>query len=82
MLTYAFFLSNRRESLVRAFRKKTPLSVRRPGGGGGGGGGGLRGVRKVSIEKRDFFFLMASLINCQQQRVVQCMKISVGHRII
>ena len=25
MLTYAFFLSNRRESLVRAFRKKTPL---------------------------------------------------------
>ena len=33
MLTYAFFsLSNRRESLVRAFRKKTPLSVRRPWG--------------------------------------------------
>ena len=28
MLTYAFFLSNRREPLVRAFRKKTPLSVR------------------------------------------------------
>ena len=25
MSTYAFFLSNRRESLVRAFRKKTPL---------------------------------------------------------
>ena len=40
MLTYAFFLSNRRESLVRAFRKKTPLSVRRPGGGGGGGAKG------------------------------------------
>ena len=39
MLTYAFFLSNRRESLVRAFRKKTPLSVRRPGGGGGAKGG-------------------------------------------
>ena len=37
MLTYAFFLSNRRESLVRAFRKKTPLSVRRPGGGAKGG---------------------------------------------
>ena len=37
MLTYAFFLSNRRESLVRAFRKKTPLSVRRPGGGGAKG---------------------------------------------
>ena len=35
MLTHAFFLSNRRESLVRAFGKKTPLSVRRPGGGGG-----------------------------------------------
>ena len=50
MLTYAFFLSNRRESLVRAFRKKTPLSVRRPGGGGG-----LRGVRKVSIETALFF---------------------------
>ena len=49
MLTYAFFLSNRRESLVRAFRKKTPLSVRRPGGGG------LRGVRKVSIETELFF---------------------------
>ena len=55
MLTYAFFLSNRRESLVRAFRKKTPLSVRRPGGGGG-----LRGVRKVSIET-ELFFMMASL---------------------
>ena len=53
MLTYAFFLSNRRESLVRAFRKKTPLSVRRPGGG-------LRGVRKVSIET-ELFFMMASL---------------------
>ena len=38
MLTYAFFLSNRRESLVRAFRKKTPLSVRRPGGWGAKGG--------------------------------------------
>ena len=38
MLTYAFFLSNRRESLVRAFRKKIPLSVRRPGGGGAKGG--------------------------------------------
>ena len=50
MLTYAFFLSNRRESLVRAFRKKTPLSVRRPRGGGG-----LRGVRKVSIETELFF---------------------------
>ena len=50
MLTYAFFLSNRRESLVRAFRKKTPLSVRRPGGGGG-----LRGVRKVSKETELFF---------------------------
>ena len=36
--------SNCRESLVRVFKKKTPLSVRRPGGGG------LRGVRKVSIE--------------------------------
>ena len=50
MLTHAFFLSNRRESLVRAFRKKTPLSVRRPGGGG------LRGVRKVSIETELFFY--------------------------
>ena len=49
MLTYAFFLSNRRESLVRAFRKKTPLSVRRPGGGG------LRGGRKGSIETELFF---------------------------
>ena len=37
MLTYAFFLSNRRESLVRAFRKKSPLSVRRCGGGAKGG---------------------------------------------
>ena len=37
MLTYAFFLSNRRESLSRAFRKKTPLIVRRPGGGAKGG---------------------------------------------
>ena len=46
MLTYAFFLSNRRESLVRAFRKKTPLSVRRPGGGGGGAKGGTEGVHK------------------------------------
>ena len=45
MLTYAFFLFNRRESLVRAFRKKTPLSVRRTWGEGG-----LRGVQKVSIE--------------------------------
>ena len=50
MLTYAFFLSNRRESLVRAFRKKTPLSVRRPGGGGG-----LRELQKVSIETYLFF---------------------------
>ena len=33
------FLSNCRESLVRAFRKKTPLSVRRPWGGGGAKGG-------------------------------------------
>ena len=49
MLTYAFFLSNRRESLVRAFRKKTPLSVRRPGGG-------AKGVRKVSIETELFFY--------------------------
>ena len=39
-----------RESLVRAFRKKTPLSVRRTWGGGG-----LRGVRKVSIETELFF---------------------------
>ena len=31
------FLSNRRESLVCAFRKKTPLSVRRRGGGGAKG---------------------------------------------
>ena len=37
MSTYAFFLSNRRESLVRAFRKKTPLGVRRCGGGAKGG---------------------------------------------
>ena len=60
MLTYAFFLSNRRESLVRAFRKKTPLSVRRPGGGG------LRGVRKVSLETWLFFidgFPKSSLVS-------------------
>ena len=38
MLTYAFFLSNHRESLVRAFRKKTPPRVRKPGGGGAKGG--------------------------------------------
>ena len=51
MLTYVFFLSNRRESLVRAFRKKTPLSVRRPGGGGvGGAKGGTESVhRNVTI---------------------------------
>ena len=45
MLTYAFFLFNRRESLVRAFRKKTPLSVRRPRGGRGAKGG-TEGVHK------------------------------------
>ena len=39
-----------RESLVRAFRKKTPLSVRRPGGGG------LRGGRKGSIETELFLY--------------------------
>ena len=55
MLTYAFFLSNRRESLVRAFRKKTPLSVRRPGGGAKGGTESVH--RNVT-----FFLLMASLI--------------------
>ena len=56
MLTYAFFLSNRRESLVRAFRKKTPLSVRRPGGGGAKGG-------TESVHRNmTFFLLMASLI--------------------
>ena len=38
MLTYASFLFNCRESLVRAFRKKTPLSVRRTWGGGAKGG--------------------------------------------
>ena len=60
MLTYAFFLSNRRESLVRAFRKKTPLSVRRPGVGGGAKGGTESVHRNVT-----FFLLMASLkLNC------------------
>ena len=43
--------SNCRESLVRFFFKKTPLSVRRPGGGGGG----LRGERKGSIETLLFY---------------------------
>ena len=33
MVIYALFLLNCRESLVRAFRKKTPLSVRRTWGG-------------------------------------------------
>ena len=61
MLTYAFFLSNRRESLVRAFRKKTPLSVRRPGGGGAKGG-------TESVHRNvTFFLLMASLISRPQQ---------------
>ena len=67
MLIYAFFLSNRLESLVRAFRKKTPLSVRRPGG--------LRGVRKVSIETW-LFLLMASLsenlLQAIQDKIAWC----------
>ena len=55
MSPYAFFLSNRRESLVRAFRKKTPLSVRRPMGGGAKGG-------TESVHRNvTFFLLMASL---------------------
>ena len=35
MVIYALFLFNCRESLERAFRKKTPLSVRRTWGVGG-----------------------------------------------
>ena len=54
MLTHAFFLSNRRESLVRAFRKKTPLSVRRTWGGGAKGG-------TESVHRNMTFSMMASL---------------------
>ena len=55
MLSYAFFLSNRRESLVRAFRKKTPLSVRRPWSGGGAKGGTENVHRNVTFFVVDGF---------------------------
>ena len=38
MVIYAFFFAKCREPLIRGFRKKTPLSVRRCGGGGAKGG--------------------------------------------
>ena len=38
MVTYALFFAKCRKSPVRAFRKKTPISVRRCGGGGAKGG--------------------------------------------
>ena len=48
MLTYAFFLSNCRESLIHAFRKKDPLSVQ--GGGAQWAKGGTESVhRKVTF---------------------------------
>ena len=45
MVTYAFFFAKCRESSVRAFRKKTPISVRRCRGGGGGAKAGTDKVR-------------------------------------
>ena len=38
MVTYGLFFAKCRDSLVRAFKKKTPISVRRCGGGEAKGG--------------------------------------------
>ena len=53
MVIYALFLLNCRESLVRAFRKKTPLSVRRTWGGGTKGG--MESVHRNMTFFRDGF---------------------------
>ena len=56
MVTYARFYAKCRESPVRTFRKKTPISVRRCGEGGG-----AKGCTEKVRSFVTFFLGMASL---------------------
>ena len=74
MAIYALFLFNCRKSLVRAFRKKTPLSVRRTWGGGARGGrkGSLRQFQLLQLLLQAVFNSYPNMRSVKKPCSVRC----------
>ena len=72
------FFTKCRESPVRAFRKKTPISVRRCRGGGGGSKGGTDNVRSFVTFLHWWLPLMWLFCFCRSAFPTWCSRLSRG----